>query len=137
MTIMTTITTMTTYTIQPQRVGALVLGPVKDPNGTLGPLRRKAMGGTINAPQGEVTHNDGSLKRDKRQVFRQTEPGKFLFSEFKVSKKVMSLLRHSQHVYREADGPLNSGELKKNLKNISCTAFIGLIASGKHGWQEE
>ena len=30
------------------------------------------MGGPINAPQGEVTHNDGALKRDNKQVFRQT-----------------------------------------------------------------
>ena len=52
---MTTITTMTTYTTQPQRVGALVahhpgwvitpVGPGKDIHGTLGPLRRKAVGG--------------------------------------------------------------------------------------------
>ena len=62
MTIMTTITTMTTYTTQPQRVGAL--------DGTLAPVRGEAVGGPINAPQGEVTHNDASLKRDERQVFR-------------------------------------------------------------------
>ena len=37
------------------------------------PLRRKAVGGPNNAPQGEVTHNDGALRRDNRQVFRQTE----------------------------------------------------------------
>ena len=79
---MTTITTMTTYTTQPQRVGALVahhpgwvitpVGPGGDTHGTLGPLRRKAVGGPINARQGEVTHDDGALKRDNRQVFRQT-----------------------------------------------------------------
>ena len=49
------------------------MGPGKDSHGTLGPLRRKAVGGPINAPQGEVTHNDGALKRDNRQVFRQTQ----------------------------------------------------------------
>ena len=49
------------------------MGPGKDTHGTLGPLRRKAVGGPINASQGEVTHNDGALKRDNRQVFRQTE----------------------------------------------------------------
>ena len=48
------------------------MGPGKDTHGTLGPLRRNAVGGPINAPQGEVTHNDGALKRDNRQVFRQT-----------------------------------------------------------------
>ena len=30
-----------------------------------------------------------------------------------------------------------SGELKKILWNISCILFIGLLASGKHAWQEE
>ena len=48
------------------------MGPGKDTHGTLGPFRRKAVGGPINAPQGEVTHNDGVLERDNRQVFRQT-----------------------------------------------------------------
>ena len=33
--------------------------------------------------------------------------------------------------------PLNSGELKKIFRDISCIALIGLIASGKHAWQEE
>ena len=31
----------------------------------------------------------------------------------------------------------NSGELKKFFRNISCIVIIGLIASGKHAWQEE
>ena len=31
----------------------------------------------------------------------------------------------------------NSGELKKIIRNISCIPLIGLIASGKHAWQEE
>ena len=48
------------------------MGPSKDTHGTLGPLRRKAVGGPINAPQGEVTHNDGALRHDNRQVLRQT-----------------------------------------------------------------
>ena len=30
----------------------------------------------------------------------------------------------------------NSGELKKIFRNISCILLIGLIASGKHAWQE-
>ena len=85
MIIMTMITTMITYTTQPQRVGALVahhpgrvitlVGSGKDTHGTLKPSRRKAVGGPINAPQGEVTHNGGALRRDNRQVFRQTKTG--------------------------------------------------------------
>ena len=80
MTIITTITitTMTTYTTQPQRVGASValinqVGPCKDTHGTLVPFRRKTVGGAIHAPQGEITHNDGALGRDNRQVLRQTK----------------------------------------------------------------
>ena len=78
----TTITTMITYTTQPQGVGALVthhpgwvitpVGPGKDTHGTLGPLRRKAVGGPNNAPKGEVTRHDALLEQDNRQVFRQT-----------------------------------------------------------------
>ena len=30
----------------------------------------------------------------------------------------------------------NSGELKKIFRSISCIALIGLIASGRHAWQE-
>ena len=37
------------------------------------PLRRKAVGGPNNAPRGEVTRYDASLKQDNRQVFRQTQ----------------------------------------------------------------
>ena len=32
---------------------------------------------------------------------------------------------------------LNSGEFKKSSRNISCIHLFGLIASGKHAWQEE
>ena len=42
------------------------------PRYTLAVTTGKAVGGPINAPQGEVTHNDGALRYDKRQVFRQT-----------------------------------------------------------------
>ena len=31
----------------------------------------------------------------------------------------------------------NSGELRKIFRNISRILLIGLIASGKHAWQEE
>ena len=33
--------------------------------------------------------------------------------------------------------PFNSGEFKNIFRNISHIALIGLIASGKHAWQEE
>ena len=52
------------------------------------------------------------------RTWTDVEPGKYSFSDYKVSKKVMYLLRHSQHVYREEDYPFNSGELKKIVRNI-------------------
>ena len=36
----------------------------------------------------------------ERRNWTDIEPGKYSFSEYKVSKKVMYLLRHSQNVYR-------------------------------------
>ena len=56
---------------------------------------------------------------------------------YEVSKKVMYLLRHSQHVYRKEDGAVQFWRIKKIFRHISCSALIGLIASGKHAWQEE
>ena len=37
------------------------------------------------------------------RTWTDVEPGKHLFSDFKVSKKLMHLLRHGQHVHREDD----------------------------------
>ena len=37
----------------------------------------------------------------------------------------------------EKKEPFNSGELKKIFRHISCIALIGLMASGKHAWQEK
>ena len=34
-------------------------------------------------------------------------------------------------------GQFESGELKKIFRNISCIAFIGLIASARKAWQDE
>ena len=50
----------------------------------------------------------------------------------------MYLLRHSQHMCIEKKmEPFKSGEIKKIFRNMSCIPLIGLIASGKHAWQEE
>ena len=79
-----TITTMTNYTTQPQRVGALLpmpsclgigdtsVGHGKDHQCTVGPLRREAVGGPNNVPKCGVTRYDASFKQDNRKVFRQT-----------------------------------------------------------------
>ena len=39
-----------------------------------------------------------------KRTWTDVEPGKYSFSDYEVSNKVMYLLRHSQHVYREEDG---------------------------------
>ena len=39
-----------------------------------------------------------------------------IFSDYKVSKKVMYLLRHSQHVYREEGGAVQIWRIKENLQ---------------------
>ena len=39
-----------------------------------------------------------------KRTWTDVEPGKYSFSDYEVSKKVMYLLRHPQHVHREEDG---------------------------------
>ena len=39
-----------------------------------------------------------------KRIWTDVEPGKYSFSDYEVSKKVMYLLRHSQHVNRAEDG---------------------------------
>ena len=39
-----------------------------------------------------------------KRTWTDVEPGKYLFSDYEVSKKVMYFLRHSHHVHREDDG---------------------------------
>ena len=45
------------------------------------------------------------------------EPGKYSFSEYKVSKKVTFLLRHSQQMHREGDGAVHFWRMKENLQS--------------------
>ena len=71
------------------------------------------------------------------RIWTDVETGKYSFSDSEVSKKVMYLLRHSQHVNREEDGAVQFWRIKENLQiYIPCIA-IGLIANGKYAWQEE
>ena len=57
------------------RVGALVpVGPGKDTHGTLGPLRRKAVGGPTPTPEMAKSRcNDASPRQHNTHVFRQTK----------------------------------------------------------------
>ena len=52
----------------------------------------------------------------EKRTWTDVEPGKYLFSDYEVSKKVMYLLRHSQHVHREEDGAVQCWRIKDNLQ---------------------
>ena len=52
-----------------------------------------------------------------RRTWTDIEPGKYSFSDYEVSKKVMYLLRHSQHVHREEDGAVHFWRINENLQN--------------------
>ena len=51
-----------------------------------------------------------------KRTWTDVEPGKYSFSDCEVSKKVMYLLRHSQHVYPEEDGAVQFWRIKENLQ---------------------
>ena len=72
-----------------------------------------------------------------RRTWTDIEPGKCSSSDYEVSKKLMHLRRHGQHVYREDDGAVQFWRIKEIFRNISCIAFIGRMVSGKYAWQEE
>ena len=61
----------------------------------------------------------------------------YIHSLAEISKKLMHLLRHGQHVHREDDGAVQFWRIKKLFRNISHIVLIGLIASGRKAWQEE
>ena len=52
-----------------------------------------------------------------KRTWTDIEPGKYSFSDYEVSKKVMYLLRHSQSVHREEDGAVHFWRIKENLQN--------------------
>ena len=52
-----------------------------------------------------------------RRTWTDIEPGEYSFSDYDVSKKVMYLLRHSNHVHREDDGAVHFWRMRENLQN--------------------
>ena len=52
-----------------------------------------------------------------KTTWTDVEPGKYSFSDYEVSKKVMYLLRHSQQVPREEDGACHFWRMKENLQS--------------------
>ena len=51
-----------------------------------------------------------------KRIWTDVEQGKYSFSDYEVSKKVIHPLRHSQHVYRDEDGALHFWRIKENLQ---------------------
>ena len=73
----------------------------------------------------------------EKRTWTDVEPGKYSLSNFEVSKKVsIFFVIHNKCIEKKMERFL-SGELKKIFRNISCIALIGLMASGRKGWQEE
>ena len=54
---------------------------------------------------------------NERRNWIDIEPGKYSFSEYEVSKKVIFLLGHSQQVHREEDGAVHFWRMKENLQS--------------------
>ena len=52
-----------------------------------------------------------------RRNWIDIEPGKYSFSDYEVSKKVIHLLRHSQQVHREEDGAVHFWRIKETLQS--------------------
>ena len=72
-----------------------------------------------------------------RRNWIDIETGKFSFSECEVSKKVASLLRHSQQMHREEDGAIHFWRKKKIFRANFHNLFLGLTIDGKHAWWSE
>ena len=51
-----------------------------------------------------------------RKNWTDVEPGKYSFSDFEVSKKLIHLLRHAQDVHREDDGAVQFCRIKDILQ---------------------
>ena len=51
-----------------------------------------------------------------KRTWTDVEPGEYLFSDYEVSKKLMHLLRHGQHVHREDGGAVQFWRIKENIQ---------------------
>ena len=53
----------------------------------------------------------------EKRTWTDVESGKYSLSDFEISKKLIHLLRHGQHVHRDDDGAVQFWRMKENLKN--------------------
>ena len=61
---------------------------------------------------------------NRKRISTDVKPGKHSFSDYEVSKKVVYLLRHSQHVHREKHGAVQFWRMKEHLQENSCIPLI-------------
>ena len=52
----------------------------------------------------------------EKRTWTDVEPGKYLFSDFEKTKKLIHLLRHAQDVHREDDGAVQFWRIKETLQ---------------------
>ena len=71
-----------------------------------------------------------------RRTWIDIQPGKHSLFAYEVSKKVIHLLRYSQQVHREEDGPVHCWRKRKIFRIHSHNLSIGLTIDGKHAWQQ-
>ena len=55
-------------------------------------------------------------QRSEKRTWTDVEPEKYSLSDFEISKKLIHLLRHGQHVHREDDGAVQFWRIKDNLQ---------------------
>ena len=63
-----------------------------------------------------VDHSPSIIPMNERKSI-EIEPGNYSFSAYKVSKKIIHLLRHSQKVQREDDGAVQFWTIKEHLQS--------------------
>ena len=67
-------------------------------------------------PRTESAVSSPRIVPTERRNWIDIEPGKYSFSEYEVSKKVIHLLRHSQQMHREEDGAVHFCRMKEHLQ---------------------
>ena len=72
-----------------------------------------------------------------KRTWTDVEPGKYSFSDYEVSKKLMYLLRHAQQVRREEDAAVQFWRIKENLQQNFLYCPHWFDSKWKHAWQEE
>ena len=73
----------------------------------------------------------------EKRTWTDVEPGKCSLSDYVISKKLIHLLRHGQHVHREDDGAVQFWRNKENLQKYFLYCLQWSDSKWKKAWQEE